>query len=166
MSWYQPFMLTVAGVWVLSSPRDRIAARIILIATLGSFLMVSLVTRHIEAPWKLIFPGAVETLTIGALLTWTPNRTGYLQCCCLVVAWFAHLFCYLDIVWRTNFVYDRYGQILGVVAFAQILSFHDTITLNLRRLGRWCSPRRRSVGGFRPASVSPIVLHRKGDTHL
>lgn len=156
----------MAGIfilWAIASPRDRMSLRIVLLATLGSWLLTEGITVHIIAPWKLIFPGAVETATILALLKYSPNRTGYMQAGLLFIAWLAHLFCYLDVMLDTNFVYDRYSQLIGVVAIGQILAFYDTLTLNLRRLGHWCSKIRGHCSGvIRPASVSPVVLPDTG----
>ena len=132
--WYQPFMFAVALVWFFATGRDRPAARVILVATIASFLLVELVTRHITGAWKQVFPGAVETLTILALLRWARGRTGLVQAACLAVAWLAHLLCYLDVKLGTNMVYDHYRALIGLVSLAQILAFHDTLTFNLRRL--------------------------------
>ena len=130
-------MLAVALVWLFSTERDRPAARIVLIATVASFLMVELFTRNITGAWKLVFPGATETLTILALLRWAPGRTGLLQVACLGVAWLLHLLCHVDLKLDTNMVYDHYRALLGLVALGQILAFHDTLTVNLRRVVAW-----------------------------
>ena len=57
--WYQPFLLTVALVWFFATGRDRPAARIVLVATVASFLLVELVTHRITGAWKLVVPAAV-----------------------------------------------------------------------------------------------------------
>ena len=148
-AWYQPFMVTVALVWLFSTERDRPAARIVLIATVASFLMVELFTRHITGAWKLVFPGAMETLTILALLRWADNRTGLIQVACLAMAWLAHPLCYADVKLHTDMVYSHYRAILGLVAFAQILGFHDTIETSFNRLTAWLG----SLGFDRPDAV-------------
>lgn len=159
MNWYPCFTFVVLLLWLFSSPRDRIALRIVLIATIGSFVLTEGVTRHITAPWKLLFPGAVETATILCLLRWARNRTGLMQAGCLVVAWFAHIFCYFDVILGTDLVYSSYETVLGAVAVAQLVAFHDTISHNLRRLGRWLDTLRlRRAGDLRPAGVRSALL--------
>ena len=127
MTWYQLFILAVIALRLVAVPRDRNALSIVLVASLVSTLLVHFVTHEITGAWKLAVPGAVEVLTISALMYFSPNRTGLLQSCCLLVAWMAHAFCYLDIVLRTDIVYSRYETILALVAIAQIIVCYDTL---------------------------------------
>jgi len=158
-AWYQPFMLAVALVWLFATGRDRPAARIVFVATVASFLLVELVTHRIPGAWKLVVPGAVETLTILALLRWARGITGFVQVACLAVAWLAHLLCYLDVKLGTNMVYDHYRALIGLVSLAQILAFHDTLTFNLSRVAAWFgSLGVRHSGAVRAASVGHSVL--------
>lgn len=137
---------------------------VILVAGVGSKLM-TLSLHSLLAPWKLVFPSSVEVLTILALLTWARNRTGFWQVGLLSIAWFAHLFCYVDIITGSNLVYDNYSSILGLVAVGQILVCYDTLLHIWFSLGRavlhW--HRSRSV---RLASVPSAILHSKGDSGI
>lgn len=161
--WYQPFMFVVALVWVCSTERDRPAARVILLATLGSYLIVELVTHRIHGSWKLVVPGAIETLTILALYRWAHNRTGLMQALCLVVAWAAHFLCYVDCRLKTDIVYSRYETILGVVAFAQIIAFHDTFAKIGCVAGAWFrSSGTNRAGALRAPSICASVLRDTG----
>lgn len=137
MNWYPYFLGSVFLLWVFSSPRDKSALRIILVATIGSYLLTELVTRPITGTWKLVIPGAVELATIAAILRWSRNLTGYLQVGLLVVAWFAHLFCYVDLVLGSDLVYSNYELILEGVAIGQLAACHDTLSHNWCALRRW-----------------------------
>ena len=112
---------------VFAAPRDRDALSIVLVASFVSTLLVHFVTHEITGAWKLAVPGAVETLTIIAMLQWARNRTGYLNSGALCIAWLAHVLCYLDIALNTDIVYSRYETILALVAAAQILACYDTL---------------------------------------
>lgn len=136
MNWYPLFAGSIVALWAFSSPRDRNALRIVLVATLASFVLTEGVTRQIVGAWKLVIPGTVEILTIAALFRWSRNLTGYIQAALLTVAWAAHLFCYMDIVLRTDLVYSRYETIIQAVAVGQLLACHDTLAFNLGRLHR------------------------------
>lgn len=125
--WHLVFTACIFLLWAFSTPRDRNALRIVLISSLAGIVLVEFVTRQIQAPWKLAIPGAVEVLTISALMLFSPNRTGLLQSLCLLVAWLAHMLCYLDIALETDLVYSRYEAIIQLVAVAQILVCFDTI---------------------------------------
>ena len=159
IGWYQLFFFSVLGLWLFASPRDRIALRIVLGATIAAELLKYGVTVHITGAWKLVIPATLETATIIALLYWARNRTGYMQAGCLVIAWLAHVLCYADVVTGTNVVYDRYESLLLLVAVAQLAACHDTIIHNLRRMGHWLDALRpRSPGAFRSASVRSALL--------
>jgi hypothetical protein len=173
IGWYLLFPLAIAFLWITATNRDRPAARVVLIATLGSILIVANVTHHIAGAWKLVIPGGIETLTILCLLRWARNRTGYVQAGCLVVAWFAHLLCYLDVTIATDIVYSRYETILAIVAFAQIAAFHDTIAHNLRglvegwrRLVYWAHIRHRYPDTLRASIRRDRVLRSAGDGEI
>lgn len=134
--WYHWFLGAIVVIWWGATHRDRNAARIILVATLTSEFLVEFITRSIPSPEKLGVAGAVETVTILALLKWAPNRTGFLNCASLVVAWCAHLLCYADCKLGTRMVYHNYEWIIGGVAVAQFLAFHDTARHLLRMVLR------------------------------
>lgn len=162
MDWYASFLVVVFLLWLASTPRDRNALRIILIASLASEVLVELVTVHINAAWKLAIPGAVETLTILALLQWARNRTGYRQALLLTIAWLAHALCYLDIALGTDAVYSRYEAIIQLVAVAQILACYDTIARCGSAVVAWISAVRDGSGGsLRVASLYHRLLHGK-----
>lgn len=159
ISWYQAFTLAVALIWLLATERDRAAARIVLIATVGSSVLVHCVTHYIVGAWKLVFPGALETLTILSLFQWARNRTGYTQVACLVVAWLAHVICYIDIKCGTDLVYSRYETILAAVAVAQLAAFHDTVRHIVGGMVAWAySLRAYRLGSLRHASECDPVL--------
>lgn len=132
--WYYAFIVCVFLLWLASTSRDRNALRIVLIASLASEVIVELVTHQIHGAWKLAIPGALETLTILALLHWARNRTGHMQACLLIIAWLAHLLCYLDAVWKTDLVYSRYEIIIQMVAVGQLAACYDTLIFNAGRL--------------------------------
>ena len=88
------------------------------------------ITHQIEGAWKLVIPGALEILTILALLKWARNRTGIMQAGLLVFAWLAHVLCYLDIFLKTDLVYSRYEDILFWVAVGQLATCYDTMYFN------------------------------------
>jgi len=127
VNWYPAYILVLIALRIWATPRDRNALSIILVASFFSTLLVHFVTHEITGAWKLAVPGAVEVLTITALMTLSPNRTGLLQSCCLLVAWSAHALCYLDIVWQTDIVYSRYETVLSLVAIFQIIACYDTL---------------------------------------
>ncbi len=139
IDWYSFFILAVLCLWAVSTPRDRNTLRIVLIASMASDMIVDFITHQIHAPWKLVIPGLLETLTILALLKWARNRTGYLNVGCLCVAWLAHLLCYVDVWLKTDMIYSRYEEIIMAVAIGQLASFHDTISYNLGRAYTWAS---------------------------
>ena len=126
-------MLLTLSLWLVSTPRDRAALRIVLIAALASEVVKYGITHQIHASWNLIFPTAVEILTIEAMLKWSPNRTGYLQAGLLVIAGLTHVLCYADILMRTNLVYSRYETILAWVSAGQLVTCYDTMRFNLNR---------------------------------
>jgi hypothetical protein len=167
VTWYQPFLVAVALLWLFATERDRAAARIVLIASLASTFLVHAITVHITGAWKLVIPGAVETLTILCLLKWTRNRTGYTQAACLIVAWLAHFLCYVDLRLNTDVVYSHYETILAAVASAQIAGFHDTLRHNLRRLGAWSRTfQSNHMVHLRPASVHHPILRQPGSPEI
>jgi hypothetical protein len=146
---YHLFVLLIALLWLGSTDSDRNALRIVMLATLTSWLLVDLGTSRLTGAWKLSVPGAVETLTILALLRWG-GRSGCYQVGCLVIAWLAHVLCFSDVMLGTDTVYSRYEAILYGVSLAQIALFHDTYLHQFRRMGHWWSQR----GGD-----SPLVVH-------
>jgi hypothetical protein len=157
--WYEIFLACVLVLWALSTPRDRNALRIVLIASLFSEGVVELVTHQITGAWKLAIPGAVETLTIVALFQWARNRTGYLQISLLSVAWLAHLLCYFDVLFKTDLVYSRYEAIIQTVAVGQLAACHDTVFSFLGRCRAGIeSLRARSGVGVPVASLRPDLL--------
>lgn len=107
--------------------------RVVLIASLASEVIVHGITHHIHGSWKLVIPGAVEVLTILAMLQWSRNRTGYIQVCLLTIAWLSHLLCYVDVVLKTDIVYSRYETILMCVAVGQLAACYDTMHFNFCR---------------------------------
>ncbi len=159
MNWYFYFVASVLLLWGFSSPRDRNALRIILLATLASLLITEGVTRQITGSWKLVVPATVEALTIIALLRFSKNLTGYLQAGLLGIAWATHVLCYIDLRAGTNLVYDDYERILGVLAMGQILACHDTFAhIASRVVALVESLRRHSVRGVSAASLSSDLL--------
>lgn len=164
--WYAAFILAVIALRVLAAPADRAALNVLLCASAASTILVHLVTHEIAGAWKLAVPGAVEVLTIMAMIQWG-GKTGVLQSCCLLVAWIDHLLCYLDIVLGTNIVYDRYETILLLVALAQILACHQT----LARIGRGCAAlggaiRERRGYSLHATSFYDSVLHGRAGSVL
>lgn len=131
------FLGCILFLLAFATNRDRNALRIILIASIVSEVLVVFVTRQIHAPWKLVVPGAVETLTILALLSYGRTRTAFFQAVLLIVAWWSHIQCYLDLIWNTNVVYDHYEKILSVVAVLQLLACYDTIFSIGRSVQGW-----------------------------
>ena len=163
LDWYHWFALLLGALLVASVPRDRNAIRIVMLATLTSWLLVDLGTSRLTGAWKLCVPGAVETLTILALLRWG-GRTGCIQSGPLVVAWLAHVLCFVDLTAGTDIVYSRYEFILGSVSLTQLALFHETYLHHFRRLGHWWSQRGADSDGAVPApSLSAPVLHRPGN---
>lgn len=166
ISWYQCFILAVIALRVFAAPADRTALSIILCASLASTLLVHFVTHEITGAWKLAVPGAVEVLTIAAMMQWG-SKTGVLQSFCLLIAWLDHVLCYLDITLNTNIVYDRYETILLLVAIAQILVCYQT----LARIGRGAVALGGAVRvgrgyGLRPTSFCDNVLHGRAGSVL
>jgi hypothetical protein len=165
IDWYYLFVLVIALVAIGSTPFDRAASRIVLAATLASWALVDLVTVHLYGAWKLCVPGMIETLTILSLLRWAQKPSRYYQSACLVVAWLAHVLCFVDLGLGTDIVYTRYEAILACVAVAQIAFFHDTYLHQIRRMGRWWSQRGGdcAVVVCSPSLSSP-VLHRPSNS--
>ncbi len=139
LSWYQFFILCVIALRLVASPKDRNALSIILVASFVSTLLVHLVTYQIHGAWKLAIPGGIEVLTILAMFRWSKNLTGYLNSGCLIVAWLAHLLCYVDVCLKTDIVYSRYETIIQVVAVGQLLTCYDTLAHNFGRIYRYFS---------------------------
>lgn len=158
MIWYLLFLAAVFLLWLGATDADRSALRIVLLASLASLLLVTFVTRHITGSWKLVVPATVETVTILALLRWASNRTGWKQAACVLTAWFVHVLCFADIQLGTNMVYDRYEDVLGAVALAQLVFFHDTYIHHIRQLGRWWISDDHP-GAVRASGVSAVVSH-------
>ncbi len=164
LDWYHGFLAAVFLLWLGAAPIDRNALRIILIASLASEALVDLVTRQMTAPWKLVIPGALEVLTIAAMLRFSRNRTGYWQAALLALAWAAHLLCYFDIAMRTDLVYSRYETIIQMVAVGQLAACYETIVHIAGRVRLWSEScwhgRRRFV---RSPSSAAHLLCGKGN---
>ncbi len=137
--WYTYFLAAVLRLWAASTPIVRNALRIVLIASLASEVIVDGITHQISGAWKLVIPGALEILTILALLKWARTRTGITQAYLLVFAWLAHLLCYADIYLKTDIVYSRYEAILFWVAVGQIAACYDTMLFNISRASASCA---------------------------
>ena len=166
MTWYHGFIACAFLLWLGSSPRDRNALRIILLASLASWLVVQLVTHQIHGAWKLVVPGAVEVATIAAILKWSPNRTGYIQSVLLAAAWLAHLLCYVDLKTggQMPFFYDHYETIIQVVAVGQLAACYDTLHTVAVRMYHAASSLRFGGGWIlRDSTLRASVLHGKGD---
>ena len=156
MGFYPSYLVALCVLWTFSSPRDRNALRIVLIAGVGSFLLMASV-HWLQAPWKLVLPATVEALTVLSLLRWAKNPTGYTQASLLVMAWVIHALCYLDLMTGGNLVYDQYETYLGGIAIAQLLGFFDTLRFNYHRLVAilgHCYGHLRAGRGVAP--VSPV----------
>lgn len=164
MTWYHGFILAVIALRFVATPRDRNALSVVLVASFVSILLVHFVTHEITAPWKLAIPGAIETLTIVAMLKWSANRTGFWQVAYLVIAWLAHVLCYVDVVFNTDLVYSNYETIIKFVAIGQIIAFHETITHSAGTCRTWFYAfLDGSAGGFRTAGLRNSVLRDEGD---
>jgi len=132
--------------------------RVLLIAGVGShFLMASL--RWMNAPWKLVFPALVETLTILALLRFSPNRTAFMQVGLLLIAWTAHALCFYDLATGKDIIYSHYETVLGWVAVGQLLACYDTFLHVWNSVGAFLAGRGR---GVHLASSPSSVLHSEG----
>lgn len=139
MNWYDYFILAVILLRWGATPRDKNALSIVLVASFVSTLLVTFVTHQITGAWKLVIPGLMEVLTIAAMLKWSRNRTGYLNSGCLVIAWLAHVLCYVDLWTGADIIYSRYEGVIQAVALAQLACFHDTLLFNARRAYRFAS---------------------------
>lgn len=158
MTWFPAYLIALVLLWAFSSPRDRTALRVLLIAGVGShFLMASL--RWMNAPWKLVFPALVETLTILALLRFSPNRTAFMQVWLLLIAWTAHALCYYDLAAEKDIIYSHYETVLGWVAVGQLLACYDTVRHNWNSVAALLAGRGRVVS---VASPSASILHSPG----
>lgn len=167
LDWYHLFAFAVFLLWLGSTPADRNALRIVLLATIASWLIVDYWTSSITGPWKLVVPGMLETTTIIALLRWSRNRTGWYQVGCVAVAWLAHALCFADLQLGTDMVYSYYETILTVVAAAQLAFFHDTYTHHLRQMGHWWGYiRPNRAGAFHAPSFTPPVSPHPGHARL
>lgn len=151
-----PLCLLFLLVW--STPKDRAALWIVTISNAIGWLLVIFVTRQIHAPWKLVIPGAGETLTILALVSIGRNRTAFIQAGLLLIAWCAHLLCYVDCQSGSNLVYDHYEQILACVALGQLIGFYDTWAYIGRAVQKWCHLWANRGAVVRPASGCSAVL--------
>jgi hypothetical protein len=158
MDLYHLFLGALVLVLIGSSPTDKPAVRIVLAASLVSWLTVEVVTSRLTGAWKLSVPGAVETLTILCLLRWGGKNGGY-QVGCLIIAWFAHVLCFADLKLGTDMVYSNYESILTGASIAQLLLFHDTYLHHFRRLGQWWSNRGgdSSLAVRGPRLSSPVL---------
>ena len=164
LTWYHGFIVGVVLLRCGATPRDRNALTVVLSATIASWLLVTFVTHGITASWKLVIPGAVETVTIWALLRWSRGRTGWAQVALVAVAWMTHLLCYIDLQAGTNMVYDNYETILGAVSALQLAACYDTILHHLRRLGRWVASLASRRNTVLDTGVPAGVFHHSGDT--
>ncbi len=116
--------------------------------------------RQIAGAWKQVIPGATEALTVIALLQWAKGRTATLNVGCICIAWVAHVMCYLDVFWGTDYIYSHYETVIQIVAVAQLFTFHATVTYCGSAVAGWVS----SFSLWRPrivcvASVRPPVPH-------
>lgn len=161
IGWYQAFFISVMVLWFFASPRDRMALRIVGIAAILSELMKYGITVHIAGAWKLVvFNGAGEALTMLALLKWAPNRTGYWQAACVLIALAVQLGNYvgIELGWITD--YARYVIVIKAVALLQIIGFYDTAVYNLRRISLLMESSRHSrVDPLRAGIVRSRLLH-------
>lgn len=157
--WYDGFLALVLLLWWGATARDGRAIRIVALATIASALLTPLVTDRIAGAWKLAIPGAVETLTIIALIQWARTRSGLLQVGALLLAWLAHLLCLLDVLFGSNLVYDRYETVLLLVAALQIAACHDTLKHHGRRMLAACrsTPAAHRDGFYRPSPRSRFL---------
>lgn len=162
LDWYLCFIAAVLVLWAISTPQDKAALRIVLIASLVSEALVDFITSQIHGSWKLVIPGALEVLTILALMQWAKNRTGYLNSGLLCIAWLAHILCYVDLWLKTDIVYSRYEAVIQLVALGQLASCYDTVQHNLGRAYLWASGLRR----VHASSNSAAVLHPESTTDL
>lgn len=158
---YYLFILAFVLLWIGSTRADRGAVRVVLIATLASWAIKEFFTSGITSPWKLVVPCSVEAMTILSLLKWARNPSGWRQIDLLVVAWFAHFLCLLDLLLVTDMVYSLYEWILTAVTASQVLAFYDTIEHNLDRFFGWVG---RLVSGRSDAldhrgPVAPLGHH-------
>ena len=163
--WYYLFLLVVFLIWLGATPADRNAVRVVIIASLASWLVVDYFTAFFNGAWKMVVPGAMETTTIICLLCFAPGRTGYAQAAFLGVAWVAHVMCFIDLILGTDTVYSRYEVILASVSLIQIMLFHDTAIHHFRRLGRWWN-HAASSDLVRSASLPVNLLHNQSPTGL
>ena len=144
-----------------ATPRDRNALTILLVVGVVSTSVVHLVICHIQASWTLIVPAANETLTMLAMLTWANPKTALNQAFLLLVAWWAHVQCYIDIQNETNVIYDNYETLLALVAIGQLLACHDTIFSIGRRVSQWFSILVRGGRGvLAPGGGNFLVYHK------
>lgn len=165
MDWYDLFLAAVFLIWLGATDADRSALRIVLVATVTSFIVANYITAPFTGAWKLVVPAALETATVLALLRWAPTRTGWRQVWCVVCAWFAHALCFADLQLGTDVVYSRYEAVLGIVALAQLAFCHDTITHYFLQLGHWW----RAIHNprvVRASSAASVVLHHPGVSRL
>jgi hypothetical protein len=125
--WYHWFLLCALILWTQSTPQDRSALRILLIASLASEVITELVTDNMPYAESLVIPCSVEILTAFSFLRWAKNRTGYMQIRILAVAWIAHILCYVDTWLKTDLVYSRYEIIIQMVAAGQLAACNDTL---------------------------------------
>lgn len=159
--WYTAWTFCVFALWLASTPKDRVSLRIILIASIVSWVLVDFVTRPIPGAWKLVIPGAVEVATIGALMQWGRNRTAYIQVVLLLVAWLAHIVCWIDVIHGTDYIYSNYDILIQAVAVGQLIACYDTLLSAPARTLAYCRQLRGGgFGGIRTASPSCGVLHR------
>ncbi len=163
MSWFPLYLIALVFLRIWATSKDSRTLTILLTAGVCSTLLAHLVMPEIHAAWKLAIPGAVETLTIMALVTTAPhNRTTLGQVVLLLIAWWCHLQCYADIQLNTDVVYDHYEQILAGVAVGQLLGFHDTVFSIGRSVQRWAHVW-ASGGGFVSAASRGAVMVRSAD---
>ena len=163
MDWYAIFMACIFLLWAFSSPRDRNALRIVLIASLVGEVSADWVMPRVSDQWRQVLPSTIEVLTFLALLRWARNRTGYANAALVSVAWGAHVLCCADIFWNTDLVYSSYITIIQLVAVGQLATFHETFAHIYRAGLDWVSAHR--VGRLRSSHVAGVhtpVLCGKG----
>jgi len=162
MGWYPLYLIGVFILWGISSPRDRNSLRILLLSGVGAFLLTKGISG-VHAPWKLIVPATVESLTIVALLHFSPNRTAFMQVGLLAIAWASHLTCYFDLMTGSNVVYDNYERILFGVGVCQLVACYDSIRFQWNSLtSLWVG----RGGDFHPSGRVASVLHNPSGKSL
>jgi hypothetical protein len=131
--WYPFFYTAVIILWLTACKSDLAAARILCMATVGSWILTRAFVVHIAAAEKQAIPTLFDLATLVAFLVWSRNRTGWINAVALAVAVLTHIQCYVDVKMNTNLVYDNYERILAFTALVQLMAFHRTLYVALKR---------------------------------